>query len=185
MTTRHERAAYWTHAGRHFAFEDAGAWLCVDPAMAARARHNLGEARWSAEVESKWDAEWGDRETELVFIGIDVDESAARAALDACLADDAEMDAYRESWAAADAKRARLAELMKQPLRFEIGTEVECNLGSDGWQRGTVVAHHYLEEGWDKPAPYQVQLAASSVSPDALIFAPADIDDVVRAARKA
>ena len=185
MTTRHERAAYWTHAGRHFAFEDAGAWLCVDPALAARARANLGEARWRADVASKWDAEWGDRETELVFIGIDVDEAAARAALDACLADDDEMDAYRKEWAAADARRARLAELMKAPLRFDVGAEVECNLGGDGWQRGTVVALHYLEEGWEKPAPYQVRLAASSVEPDALIFAPADIDDVVRAARKA
>ena len=110
MTTRHERAAYWTHAGRHFSFEDAGEWLCVAPeAERDRTRAELGEARWAAEIESRWDAEWGDRATELVFIGIELDEPGIRAALDACLVDARALDTYREVWRPSDERRARWA----------------------------------------------------------------------------
>nr|WP_254662879.1 GTP-binding protein [Haladaptatus sp. W1] len=42
-----------------------------------------------------WDEEWGDRRTQLVFIGSDVDEAAITAALDDCVLTDAEMD---EDW---------------------------------------------------------------------------------------
>ena len=250
MTTRHERAAYWTHAGRHFAVEDAGEWLCVAPdAERERMRSAIGDERWAAEVEARWDTEWGDRSTEIVFIGIDVDEPATRAALDACLADDAEiakcaaprravsplsracvsphlsvprfvrgalwgcfggclggqrsvgesaprflslhprlshhpfvarnLPRYRENARAADERRERLAAeaANRVPLRFAVGTEVECNLGAGGWQRGAIVAHYYLEEGWEEPAPYQAQLADGT-----LIFVPADIGDCVRLA---
>ena len=66
----------------------------------------------------------------------------------------------------------------RTPPRFAIGTAVECKLDA-GWQGGTVVAHHYFEQGagWKEPAPYQVQLID-----DTLIFAPADTDRVVRLA---
>ena len=41
--------------------------------------------------------------------------------------------------------------------------------------RGTVVALDYVEEGWDQPAPYQVELEDGT-----LIFAPIDEDWVIR-----
>lgn len=41
----------------------------------------------------EWDEEWGDRRTELVFIGRDLDEDALRSELSDCELTDAEMDA--------------------------------------------------------------------------------------------
>ncbi len=49
-------------------------------------------------VAHNWDSEWGDRRQELVFIGIDMDETRLRAGLDRCLVD---ADGYTpESWQA-------------------------------------------------------------------------------------
>jgi hypothetical protein len=39
-------------------------------------------------VKEKWDPAYGDRRQEIVFIGIDMDQAAIRARLDACLVDD-------------------------------------------------------------------------------------------------
>ncbi len=60
------------------------------------------------------------------------------------------------------------------PLRFDIGTEVQCNY-DDGWARGRVVAHHYEEDG--EYHPYQVRL-----DNEQLIFAPADDDACIQKA---
>ena len=59
-----------------------------------------------------------------------------------------------------------------------MGDKVACNTG-DGWASGKVIKLMYREEGMPPGmiAPYQVQLDGGD-----LIYAPADIDDVVRAA---
>ena len=46
----------------------------------------------------KWDAEFGDRRNELVYIGREMDEEAARALLDKCLLTDEEMASGVDSW---------------------------------------------------------------------------------------
>ena len=62
-------------------------------------------------------------------------------------------------------------------LRFDVGSRVECCVGTDHWEPGTVVALWYTEEGFPPGfyAPYQVELDMGN-----LIFAPDDSDRCVR-----
>ncbi|SDL89083.1 GTPase, G3E family [Halogranum gelatinilyticum] len=79
-------------AGPSVRVEATGPWVAslpeLDQELYRSNRKNL-----------EWDEEWGDRRTELVFIGQSMDEEAIRAALDDCLLTDAEMD---DEWDFAD-----------------------------------------------------------------------------------
>lgn len=66
-------------------------------------------------------------------------------------------------------------------LRFELGDRVECRIGEDaitGWAAGSVLQLMYRESNWPPGvfAPYQIQLDDGRQ-----IFAPHDIDQVIRA----
>ncbi|EJA1917322.1 GTP-binding protein [Staphylococcus pseudintermedius] len=50
------------------------------------------------DVRADWDPEYGDRHTQLVMIGIDLDEAAITAQLDACLLNSQEIDADRSQF---------------------------------------------------------------------------------------
>lgn len=52
--------------------------------------------------EDRWDAHWGDRMQELVFIGIGMDEADLRRRLDACLVDEALAASGPMSWSLLD-----------------------------------------------------------------------------------
>ena len=72
------------------------------------------------------------------------------------------------------------------PLRFPVGTPVECFAGDDGWLRGTVCAHQYREPSWaaELPTvPYQVLLDSmpGETGEPSAIWAPADVEEIVRA----
>lgn len=77
------------------------------------------------------------------------------------------------------------------PLRFEIGTEVECNLGERGFRPGIVIAHYYREMRFkpDFTACYQVRLTDEKMLKDMdmdhrpLIYAPVDSDYYIRLRR--
>jgi len=73
-------------AGPSVRVEVAGPWIASLPEFEQdayrRNRSNLD-----------WDEEWGDRRTELVFIGREIDDDALIAALDDCLLTDGEMAA--------------------------------------------------------------------------------------------
>uniref|UniRef100_A0A7S1BB40 Uncharacterized protein n=1 Tax=Corethron hystrix TaxID=216773 RepID=A0A7S1BB40_9STRA len=66
------------------------------------------------------------------------------------------------------------------PLRFAVGTLVECRMAPDpvtGWSPGFIVRQWYRDPNWayGQYAPYQVALDDGRE-----IFAPADVDQVVR-----
>ncbi|MET3515368.1 G3E family GTPase [Pseudacidovorax sp. 1753] len=94
-------------------------WLASRPTLAgswsqagAVARHGAGGYWWAAvprehwpedpealaAIERHWLPEVGDARQELVLIGMDMDEAALRARLDACLLTDAEMARGPEAW---------------------------------------------------------------------------------------
>ena len=66
-------------------------------------------------------------------------------------------------------------------LRFVQGQAVECRIGPDpvtGWAKGEVIQLWYREPGWPEGsfAPYKIKLEDGKN-----IFAPADLDHVIRA----
>ena len=66
-------------------------------------------------------------------------------------------------------------------LRFDIGQKVECRIGPDpitGWAKGTIIQLWYRESNWQPGsyAPYKIRLDDGRD-----IFAPGDIDQVIRA----
>ncbi|KAL1496183.1 hypothetical protein AB1Y20_014799 [Prymnesium parvum] len=60
-------------------------------------------------------------------------------------------------------------------LRFGVGTRVECNCGE--WKEGTVVKHYYAQKSFAPGTcmPYLIRLTDGKY-----IFAPRDVDDVIR-----
>jgi len=94
LATRMPWAGSWHLAGSVGRHEAAGFWFAAVP-----------EERWPADpqwregVRKLWQGEHGDRRQELVFIGIGMDETRLRAALDACLLTDAEWRAGARAWA--------------------------------------------------------------------------------------
>ena len=96
-------------------------WLATRPMLVgswsqagAMSRHGLGGLWWDAVdredwpqddesraiIASRWAEPWGDRQQELVLIGMGMDQAALTAAFDACLLSDAELAAGPAAWAA-------------------------------------------------------------------------------------
>ncbi|MBK9372014.1 MAG: GTP-binding protein [Deltaproteobacteria bacterium] len=94
LATRTHLAAVWSQAGATCAFEPAGRFWASIP----REEWPTDEAE-RPDLQPEWVEPWGDRRQQLVLIGIQMDEAALRAGLDACLLTDAELDAGPESWA--------------------------------------------------------------------------------------
>ncbi|HDR9471825.1 zinc metallochaperone GTPase ZigA [Burkholderia multivorans] len=93
LASRPTHAGSWSQAGAVCRHGAAGLWWAAVP-----------KAYWPKDPESlnfidrSWDAAVGDARQEFVLIGIDMDETALRRRLDACLLTDAEMAAGPQVW---------------------------------------------------------------------------------------
>ena len=93
LATRNTRSVILALAGTQFKVAPGPQWWKCVP----RERWPEGVAE---SVKGAWHQEHGDRRSELVLIGQELDHAAARAALDACLLTEQEMAAGEEGWAA-------------------------------------------------------------------------------------
>jgi G3E family GTPase len=94
IASRPAIAGEWSTAGGVIHVGPAGAWWAAVP-----------PEEWPTDPEAVADiaarlhtGPWGDRRQELVFIGIDLDEAALTARLDACLLTDTELATGLETW---------------------------------------------------------------------------------------
>jgi G3E family GTPase len=93
IATRHMQQAHAALAGTQFSLAPGPPW------WDALAR-DLWPEGLEEDIKPLWDEEHGDRQSELVCIGQELDHEAAKAALDACLLTEEEMAGGAEGWAA-------------------------------------------------------------------------------------
>ncbi|MGC5775029.1 GTP-binding protein [Paenibacillus pabuli] len=79
-------AASLSQAGPSIQFGPAGQWVAALPEA-----DKEDILRNEPDVLEKWDAQWGDRQTELVMIGIEMERASIEDELDQCLLSDEEM----------------------------------------------------------------------------------------------
>lgn len=82
-------ALVWSQAGQMSNIQKAGAWW-ASLSTIERNQHPAFQANEEL-IMNKWDKTFGDRLTELVFIGQDMHEKKIRAALDECLCSEEEL----------------------------------------------------------------------------------------------
>ena len=98
LASRPDVQALWSQAGLSVMLEPLALWYAAMP-----------EDEWEletqdevAELQSRWDPVVGDRQTEIVFIGVDMDETAIRERLDRCVVTGDEFEKGPEAWARYD-----------------------------------------------------------------------------------
>ena len=95
MATRPDVQAMWSQAGLSVMLEPLAEWMAAVP-----------ESEWEFETpedriafDERWDPIVGDRQTEIVFIGIDMDEDEIRHRLDDCVLTGREFEKGPQKWA--------------------------------------------------------------------------------------
>jgi G3E family GTPase len=102
IASRPDDAMNWSQAGGSLRAEKAGVWWSSMP-YSQRINHPVFVENKEF-IESRWDADWGDRKTELVLIGQDMEEQQIRSALSECLLTDEEVKdwemgkAFEDNW---------------------------------------------------------------------------------------
>ena len=102
LASRPDQALIWGQAGGSLKTDSAGVWWS---SMTFEDRIRYAPFVENQElIESDWDKLFGDRKTEIVFIGQDMDESKIRRSLDLCLSSEQEinskkwMNGYDDNW---------------------------------------------------------------------------------------
>ncbi|MGG4488560.1 GTP-binding protein [Metabacillus idriensis] len=90
LASRNDTSGLLSQAGTSIMIQGAGEWVA-----AYSEEERIQTLQEEPELLERWDAEFGDRMTELVFIGIDLDRSQVETSLDKCLLIDSEM---KEDW---------------------------------------------------------------------------------------
>ena len=93
LATRHNLVGVWSQAGDVITLDYGGEWWANTPDD-----EYPDDPALVAEIRSYFEGEYGDRRQELVVIGIEMDQAAIRAALDACLLTDDEMAQGAKQW---------------------------------------------------------------------------------------
>ncbi len=93
LAGREDEALMVNVAGQSIRVAPAGPWIATLP---EEERNEQFEAM--PELEEMWDDQWGDRGSQLVLIGTEMDHEAVRKQLEACLLTDEEMDADWETF---------------------------------------------------------------------------------------
>jgi len=96
LASRPSDAFNWSQAGGSLRTEKAGVWWCSMP-YGERIRYQafVNNQSW---IESRWDAEWGDRKNELVVIGQDLEKDRIKAELEGCLLTEQEITLYKQGY---------------------------------------------------------------------------------------
>ncbi|CAE7262176.1 unnamed protein product [Symbiodinium sp. KB8] len=85
LSSAHDAVVEWAHAGRQFSLHPTQTWACTWGPEQEEALDEEALAQLQKERET-WDSEWGDRLSEVVFIGIGLKQAAIEKLLrDACL----------------------------------------------------------------------------------------------------
>ena len=95
LASRPDQALIWGQAGGSLRADSAGVWWSSMPFQ--KRSQFLSFLENQEQIEAEWDATFGDRKNEIVFIGQAMDEQSIRNHLDACLSTDKEIESNRWS----------------------------------------------------------------------------------------
>ncbi|MFD2595658.1 GTP-binding protein [Sphingobacterium griseoflavum] len=93
IASRPDAAINFSQAGGSLRIENAGYWWCSMPED-ERMRYPIYQEN-RAQIDARWDKQWGDRKNELVFIGQQLDKEKLVADLNRCLLTEAESEDWR------------------------------------------------------------------------------------------
>jgi G3E family GTPase len=94
LASRPNHALLWSQAGGSLRAEVYGRWWA---ALSYKERALNDEYIANQEqIQQKWDKQWGDRITELVIIGQDMDEQKIRLELEACVLNETEIMLFKQ-----------------------------------------------------------------------------------------
>jgi G3E family GTPase len=94
LATRPQFQALWSHAGLSVSIEPSSIWFAAIP----KDEWVFESDQDRAELMARWDPIVGDRLTEIVLIGIDMDESEIRKRLDKCVLTTQEFECGPRIW---------------------------------------------------------------------------------------